>query len=63
MVDSKDMKKDDAIFNILRETIIEIKDFLLADSKAQKKKNNLNQNTNAEGKTTAEALLLSLIHI
>ena len=57
LVDSKDMKKDDAIFNILRETIIEIKDFLLADSKAQKKKNNLNQNTNAEGKTTPEALL------
>lgn len=51
LIEAKDMKKDDAIFNILRETITEIKDFLLADTKTQKK------NSKTEAKTTPEALL------
>ena len=38
LIASKDMKKDDAIFNVLREVIIEIKDFLSKDAKKQKKK-------------------------
>lgn len=52
LIESKDMKKDDAIFNVLREVIIEIKDFLSADAKKQPKK----QATKVESKTVPEAL-------
>jgi len=37
LIDTKDMKKDDAIFNVLRETILEIKDFLSEDVTKLKK--------------------------
>jgi glutamine synthetase len=60
LVDNKNMKKDDAIFNILREIIIEIKDFLLEDYEG-KKKTDTSEKTNKRGmKLTPESLLAYL---
>jgi len=51
LIEGKDMKKDDAIFNVLREIILEIKDFLTEDSSKIKKK------ASSKGvKTTPEAI-------
>ena len=44
LIESKDMKKDDAIFNVLREVIIEIKDFLSNDSQKTKEKKQHSEN-------------------
>ena len=54
LINTKNMKKDDAIFNVLRETITNIKDYLLADSKSQKK--SAKKSTSTEVKATPEAL-------
>jgi glutamine synthetase len=60
LVDNKNMKKDDAIFNVLREIIIEIKDFLLEDYEG-KKKTDASEKTNKRGmKLTPESLLAYL---
>jgi glutamine synthetase len=60
LVDNKNMKKDDAIFNVLREIIIEIKDFLLEDYEG-KKKTDTSEKTNKRGmKLTPESLLAYL---
>jgi glutamine synthetase len=56
LIESKDMKKDDAIFNVLREVIIEIKDFLSKDAKKQKKKSSTQKTIKIESKTVPEAL-------
>jgi len=56
LIASKDMKKDDAIFNVLREVIIEIKDFLSNDAKKQKKKSSTQKTIKIESKTVPEAL-------
>ncbi len=56
LVDSKNMKKDDAIFNILRETIIEIKDFLLEVYEGERKTDISKNTKKGDVKSTPEAL-------
>ena len=56
LVDSKNMKKDDAIFNILREIIIEIKDFLLEDYEGKKKVDTSGKTNKRDMKLTPESL-------
>ena len=60
LVDSKNMKKDDAIFNILRETIIEIKNFLLLDNNGGQKVGESKNIKKSEVKSTPESLLAYL---
>ena len=60
LVDTKNMKKDDAIFNILREIIIEIKDFLLEDYEGKKKANTSEKTNKRDMKPTPESLLAYL---
>ena len=60
LVDTKNMKKDDAIFNILREIIIEIKDFLLEDYEGKKKENTSGKTNKRDIKLTPESLLAYL---
>ena len=56
LVDTKNMKKDDAIFNILREIIIEIKDFLLEDYEGKKKVDTSGKTNKRDMKLTPESL-------
>lgn len=56
LIESKDMKKDDAIFNVLREVIINIKDFLSTNANNQKKKSKIKTSTTMESKVAPEAL-------
>ena len=60
LVDTKNMKKDDAIFNILREIIIEIKDFLLEDHEGKKKVDTSEKTNIRDMKLTPESLLAYL---
>ena len=60
LVDTKNMKKDDAIFNILREIIIEIKDFLLEDYEGKKKVDTSEKTNIRDMKLTPESLLAYL---
>ena len=60
LVDTKNMKKDDAIFNILREIIIEIKDFLLEDYEGKKKVDTSEKTNKRDMKLTPESLLAYL---
>ena len=60
LVDTKNMKKDDAIFNVLREIIIEIKDFLLEDYDGKKKVNASEKTNKRDIKLTPESLLAYL---
>jgi len=60
LVDTKNMKKDDAIFNILREIIIEIKDFLLEDYEGNKKVDTSEKTNKRDMKLTPESLLAYL---
>ncbi len=60
LVDTKNMKKDDAIFNILREIIIEIKDFLLEDYEGKKKVDTSEKKNIRDMKLTPESLLAYL---
>jgi glutamine synthetase len=60
LVDNKNMKKDDAIFNVLREIIIEIKDFLLEDYEGKKKVNASEKTNKRDMKLTPESLLAYL---
>ncbi|MFL2613447.1 MAG: glutamine synthetase III [Flavobacteriaceae bacterium] len=57
LVDSKNMKKDDAIFNILREIIIKIKDFLLEDFDGDQKDDKSKNTTKIDMKSTPESLM------
>ena len=57
LVDSKNMKKDDAIFNILREIIIKIKDFLLEDFDGDQKGDKSKNTTKIDMKSTPESLM------
>ena len=57
LVDSKNMKKDDAIFNILREIIIKIKDFLLEDFDGDQKNDKSKNTTKIDMKSTPESLM------
>ncbi|MDG2235036.1 MAG: glutamine synthetase III [Flavobacteriaceae bacterium] len=57
LVDSKNMKKDDAIFNILREIIIKIKDFLLEDFDSDQKDDKSKNTTKIDMKSTPESLM------
>ena len=57
LVDSKNMKKDDAIFNILREIIVKIKDFLLEDFDGDQKDDKSKNTTKIDMKTTPESLM------
>ncbi|MDC1048731.1 glutamine synthetase III [Flavobacteriaceae bacterium] len=57
LVDSKNMKKDDAIFNILREIIIKIKDFLLEDFDGDQKDDKSKNNSKIDMKSTPESLM------
>lgn len=57
LVDSKNMKKDDAIFNILREIIIKIKDFLLEDFDGDKQDGKSKNITKIDMKSTPESLM------
>jgi len=60
LVDTKNMKKDDAIFNILREIIIEIKDFLLEDYEGKKRVDTSEKTNIRDMKLTPESLLAYL---
>ena len=60
LVDSKNMKKDDAIFNILREIIIKIKDFLLEDFDGDKKDGKSKNTKKIDMKSTPESLMAYL---
>jgi glutamine synthetase len=60
LVDSKNMKKDDAIFNILREIIIKIKDFLLEDFDGDKQDGKSKNITKIDMKSTPESLMAYL---
>ena len=60
LVDSKNMKKDDAIFNILREIIIKIKDFLLEDFDGDQKDDKSKNTTKIDMKSTPESLMAYL---
>ena len=57
LVDSKNMKKDDAIFNILREIIVKIKDFLLEDFDGDQKDDKSKNTTKIDMKSTPESLM------
>ncbi|MDG1686527.1 MAG: glutamine synthetase III [Flavobacteriaceae bacterium] len=57
LIDSKNMKKDDAIFNILREIIIKIKDFLLEDFDSDQKDDKSKNTTKIDMKSTPESLM------
>ena len=57
LVDSKNMKKDDAIFNILREIIIKIKDFLLEDFDGDQKDGKSKKTKKIDMKSTPESLM------
>ena len=57
LVDSKNMKKDDAIFNILREIIVKIKDFLLEDFDGDQKDDKSKNITKIDMKSTPESLM------
>lgn len=57
LIDSKNMKKDDAIFNILREIIIKIKDFLLEDFDGDQKDDKSKNTTKIDMKSTPESLM------
>jgi glutamine synthetase len=54
------MKKDDAIFNILREIIIKIKDFLLEDFDGDKQDGKSKNITKIDMKSTPESLMAYL---
>jgi glutamine synthetase len=60
LIDSKNMKKDDAIFNILREIIIKIKDFLLEDFDGDKQDGKSKNITKIDMKSTPESLMAYL---
>ena len=60
LVDSKNMKKDDAIFNILREIIIKIKDFLLEDFDGDQKDGKSKNTKKIDMKSTPESLMAYL---
>lgn len=60
LVDSKNMKKDDAIFNILREIIVKIKDFLLEDFDGDQKDDKSKNTTKIDMKSTPESLMAYL---
>lgn len=60
LVDTKNMKKDDAIFNVLREIIIEIKDSLLEDYEGKKKADTSKNQEKRDMKLTPESLLAYL---
>ena len=60
LVDTKNMKKDDAIFNVLREIIIEIKDSLLEDYEGKKKADTSKNKKKGDIKLTPESLLAYL---
>ncbi|MDA9628515.1 glutamine synthetase III [Flavobacteriaceae bacterium] len=57
LVDSKNMKKDDAIFNILREIIVQIKDFLLEDFDGDQNDDKSKNTTKIDMKSTPESLM------
>ena len=57
LIDSKNMKKDDAIFNILREIIVKIKDFLLEDFDGDQKDDKSKNTTKIDMKSTPESLM------
>ena len=60
LVDSKNMKKDDAIFNILREIIIKIKDFLLEDFDGDQKDGKSKNTKKIDMKSTPVSLMAYL---
>jgi glutamine synthetase len=60
LVDSKNMKKDDAIFNILREIIIKIKDFLLEDFSDEQQAGGSKNTIKIDIKSTPESLMAYL---
>ena len=60
LIDSKNMKKDDAIFNILREIIIKIKDFLLEDFDGDQNDGKSKNTKKIDMKSTPESLMAYL---